>query len=290
MVSIACVIPTHNRPDGLRRALRSVLEQSFKPNEIIVVDDLAQPETAAVVAALSEGGNITLLQPAFAEGHRSAGSSRNHGAENASSDYLAFLDDDDRWHPSFLSKLVDELQDSDESLACCWIGVESEGQVLRVRRTVPHMKAQEVLTRNPGFTGSNFMISREAFASIGGFDSELPVSNDIDFLVRALQAGFDYMIVPMVLAYQNVGGRGHLSSRGPSRAQGILKYQEKYSHMLSPQDLRRLRRKRYVAMRFPEQKIWWRCIYFFLTVLTSDKEAWVAKLKSVVNRHPAEYA
>lgn len=290
MESIACIIPTHNRPQGLRKALHSVLQQTRPADEIIVVDDVASPETQALISDFRSDVPIRLCQPDIPVGRRSAGTSRNFGAQLASSDYLAFLDDDDYWHSDFLESLVSAADTEGTELVCCWISLRRQGVEVRVRRPSSGLRAEEVITKNPGFTGSNFIVSRTAFESIGGFDPDLPVSNDIDLLVRLLRAGVAYSVVPVPLAHQTTDGRDHLSARGLKRANAIRKYQEKHRQYLSRQDLRRLRRNRYVAMRFPEQNPVLRGVYFALTVLTSDLGDWAMKSRKVVKRLPSEYA
>lgn len=290
MATIACIVPTHNRPSGLRRALRSVVEQTHPPTEIIVVDDVASPATPNVIEEFQGVAEIRLLQPDIATERRSAGTSRNYGAREASSDYLAFLDDDDHWHPAFLERLAEALREHDTQLACSWIAVQSQGREVRVRRPAPHLRVEDVITRNPGFTGSNFLIRRSAFELIGGFDPNLPVANDIDFLVRALQNGVDYAVAPQALAYQTTDGRDHLSSRTSRRAKSIDTFEAKYRHIMSSQDLRRIRRDKYDAMRYPEQKFWWRAYYFFMSVATAERKDWVFKLRKMARREPSDYA
>ena len=98
---VACIIPTHDRPDLLSQALDSVLGQAMAPAEVVVVDDLDDPHTATVVAAVA-------LQAPFPVRHvvnralGGASGSRNAGAAASTAPVLAFLDDDDAWRPEYL--------------------------------------------------------------------------------------------------------------------------------------------------------------------------------------------
>src|SRR5690606_32732850 len=123
-----------------------------------------------------------------------AGSSRNVGARLATGDLLAFLDDDDMWEPDHLESLHAVLLDEHADVAVGWTRSDDPGFVFaRIR---PGLTARQVVSVNPGFVGSNFLITAEAFAAVGGFDPTLRVSNDQDLLVRLLAAGRTYAVVP----------------------------------------------------------------------------------------------
>ncbi|MGH6887029.1 MAG: glycosyltransferase family 2 protein, partial [Geminicoccales bacterium] len=91
MPSIAVVIPTHNRTTPLVRAVRSVLSQTLRPAELIVVDDGSTPPAGGCLADFPEVRVI--VNPR----RMGAASSRNRGVQAASSELIAFLDSDDYW-------------------------------------------------------------------------------------------------------------------------------------------------------------------------------------------------
>jgi glycosyltransferase involved in cell wall biosynthesis len=115
---VSVIIPVYNRPRLVREAAESVLAQSFRDFELIVVDDGSTDETPAVLADLAAQasrsaagtpvpaaakpvGRITVHRIAH-NGH--PGAVRNRGAELARGRYLAFLDADDLWHPQKLER------------------------------------------------------------------------------------------------------------------------------------------------------------------------------------------
>jgi serine acetyltransferase/GT2 family glycosyltransferase len=245
---IGCVIPTHDRPELLREALDSVLAQRLPPAvslDIVAVDDAGSPETAEVVAELAASlpSRHRLRLLVRTDGPPGASASRNAGARTVDAGTLAFLDDDDAWTADHLQCLVERAREAGAEMAVAWMDLldrdGSTGPLLRMR---PGLGAAEVAVDNPGFTGSNFLISRSAFERIGGFDAALPVANDKDFLVRFLQAGFSYAVSFRATAIHREHDGPQLTNNNSRRAAGIEAYIAKHHDLLGPRGRSRLLR------------------------------------------------
>ncbi|WP_433050328.1 glycosyltransferase family 2 protein [Dactylosporangium sp. CS-033363] len=240
MPDVTVVVPTHDRPGDLERAVASVRRQTVPPVAIVVVDDTGSAEEAA--------GRLGVRYVRVAS--HTAGASRNRGALHADTSHLAFLDDDDEWAPTFLERLLAAGGD----LAAAWTWYQ-RGEQRRPGCTLPRrLRAADCLHHNPGLTGSNFVVRTAAFRALRGFDPLLIVNNDLDLLVRALDAGLHHVVVPERLVIQHSRGHGHLSSRGPHRASGLALYRDKYRDRLTLAQRRFLARERYVALKFPGQR------------------------------------
>ncbi|MFT4011635.1 MAG: hypothetical protein QM655_16510, partial [Nocardioidaceae bacterium] len=100
---------------------------------------------------------------------------------------------------------------------------------------------RDVVGRNPGFIGSNFVIRRRAFEDVGGFDPDLRVVNDRDFVYRYLAAGHCYAVVEAPPVLQRKHGAGQLTRATEMRAVGLEKYIDKHRAALSRRDLRSMR-------------------------------------------------
>lgn len=286
--SITCVIPTHARDDLLAIALASVLAQTYLPDAVVVVDDVGSPETQRLVR--SYGDRATYLNAAGGE-NAGASRSRNLGASRAASTYLAFLDDDDRWEPSFLADCLAELTRSGSSLVAAWGAREVNGHLYPNSLSVePGVTGNQALAHNPGVTGSNFLVRRSVFEALGGFDAGLPVYNDLDFFVRFLLAGHAYGVVPKSLVIQTADGAGHLSSRGASRAAGIEKYIAKHRTQATRSQLRRLRRDFHLAQRFKGQQRTRLGIHFVLMWANSSPRQLVRVIREKSTRRAKIYA
>ena len=97
---ISVIIPTLDRPKLLLRAIESVLRQTHRDIEVIVVVDRPSPETFAAVQAVSDSRLRLIVNP-----HpTTAGGARNIGADQAAGEWIAFLDDDDEWLPNKLEQ------------------------------------------------------------------------------------------------------------------------------------------------------------------------------------------
>src|SRR6266481_7201740 len=108
MPKVSVIIPTHNRAEFLRSAITSVLNQTYQNFEIIVVDDASTDKTREIITSFDDQ-RIKYIRH---EVNKGDAGSRNTGILNSSSDYLAFLDDDDQWLPEKLQTQMDLLINS----------------------------------------------------------------------------------------------------------------------------------------------------------------------------------
>lgn len=131
-VLISIVIPTHNRAQLLARSLRSVLEQTWRTIEVIVVDDASSEDVGAVVRAAGDD-RVRLLR---LEERSGAASARNAGIREARGAYIAFQDSDDLWLPEKLKRQMACMQRSGADMVCCAFHRCDEAG--RVWQTFPH--------------------------------------------------------------------------------------------------------------------------------------------------------
>lgn len=105
MAFISVIIPTYNREEFLKRAIDSVLNQTFKDFEVILVDDGSTDGTYNLIQQYEK---ITYLK----QENLGVSAARNLGLEKASGEFIAFLDSDDEWQSDKLQKQVDFLQNN----------------------------------------------------------------------------------------------------------------------------------------------------------------------------------
>jgi glycosyltransferase involved in cell wall biosynthesis len=289
---VSCVVPTHDRPAGLRAALRSILAQSVRPAQIIVVDDVGGGLACAVVDEIRnpDGPHIEYVDVSTDVAPKGAAYSRNRGAELAEQSIVAFLDDDDVWLPDFLEVCLARLGESNADLVATDLILRSSEDDAGVVRTVRiHTEASSILADNPGVTGSNFVIRRAAFERIGGFDPCLPVNNDLDFLVRLIDAGMRYESTGRALVVHSTAGPGHLSSRGERRASGVERYLAKYSTRLSRSQRRALIRDVHRSRRGDGQPIRRDARLIFLILVNSPPREVLRSMRIRMTRSPRPY-
>lgn len=239
--TVTCVIPTHRRSNYLSQALSSVLNQTRPPSAIVVVSDVEDAATSDVVTSASDKARIPVVYVERFDGEPGASRSRNAGAALAQTSHIAFLDDDDEWAPPYLERALQAVDATGADLVATNMVEFSSAH----RRELPPIRdglaASDVLSINPGITGSNILVSAAAFASIDGFDVALPVKNDTDFCARYLRAGLSYAVISDYLVLQRKHESGQLTAVTEARAQGTEAYIHKHREHLSKNDLRILR-------------------------------------------------
>jgi len=188
VTAVSVVIPTRNRRQWLRQGLRSVLAQTEVELEVIVVDDGSNDDTGAVVAGLGDA-RVVLLRH---DRPRGASASRNHGAEEARGEWVAFLDDDDLWAPP---KLSCQLQTA-KATGRMWVyagcvNVDANLRVLGGRPPPsPDHVARLIFRRNliPG-SASSVVIRHDTFRRVGPFDVGLRGAEDWEMWIRLAKLG-----------------------------------------------------------------------------------------------------
>ena len=187
---VAIVIPTHNRLRQLQRAVASAEAQTYSDRELIVVDDGSSDGTAAW---LSTQPTIRTVRTTVT-GAGGAGAARNRGIEQAGGDYIAFLDDDDVWHPAYLERQIAFLSANDDaSLSFAdHIEVAADGKASHPD-TAPLLHYSSPLVRMLAesfiHTMSVVVCRRRLFATVGPFNEGLAIVQDFEWYARLLAAG-----------------------------------------------------------------------------------------------------
>jgi glycosyltransferase involved in cell wall biosynthesis len=146
-VSVSVVIPTHNSQATIERALTSVYSQTVAPTEIIVIDDCSSDETRKVVKDISD---LAPVKTYLFELDQNLGPSyaRNHGWDRATSDYVAFLDSDDSWHPQKLEIQYRWMTQHPEVVISGHLTGHSSERFSSQNITVNHFTYGQFLVRN----------------------------------------------------------------------------------------------------------------------------------------------
>jgi hypothetical protein len=188
---VSVVLPTRGRPDLLREAVVSVLDQDYAGEiELIVVHDAEEPQTELKELA-SERRTVTLLENTHAQGLAGA---RNTGLDHATGAFIASCDDDDFWDvPKLRLQMARMLAEPD--LVVLGAGIRllmSEEQVVNWPGSSPYVsRAQLLEKRRKELHSSTLLVRRAVFDQVGGYDEALPTSyaEDYEFLLRAVEVG-----------------------------------------------------------------------------------------------------
>jgi len=209
------------------------MAQERAPSEILVVDDSGRE--AATRRAVQELGFGSVLVVANARTKGPSGA-RNTGAEIARGEFLAFLDDDDEWLPSYLSEALSQLEKNDLDVLCVDLLCRFEDGIDRPAKTAPDKLLTELfLTKNPGLGGSNLIIRKSTYRAIGGFDESFPAAGDMDLGLRlGLCGNVKYKRLPKGLVRVHQHRRPKLcTSAGDAMRQGIRRFYELHAHRMN---------------------------------------------------------
>lgn len=201
MVSI--IIPTHNRLTMLKRAIRSVKDQTFKQYELIVVSDGCTDGTNDYLKSI-EHTNFKFF---VNETPCGASAARNIGLKYAKGEYIAFLDDDDEWYNFHLEILVKKIKstDSNVGLVYGWIDYYEGDKIVNSKypnlsgNIFTHMLDKQAITNS-----SVLIIKSKVLKKVKGFDESLLRGNDGDF-IRRISKLYHVDYVPKVLCKVNIG-------------------------------------------------------------------------------------
>lgn len=182
MTAVSVIIPVYNRQDTIIKALTSVVNQTFKDFEIIVVDDGSTDDTNKIIKA--SGIDFKLIVHSENDGVSSA---RNAGILKATSPLIAFLDSDDYWLPHKLQEQVSFFKENIHAVACQtrekWIRNN-----IRVNPGLRHIKSGgNIFLKSLDLciiSPSAVMIRRSVFDEIGLFDESLAACEDYDLWLR----------------------------------------------------------------------------------------------------------
>lgn len=226
---VSIVIPTYGRPARVIKAIESVLAQTYSAIEVIVVDD-ASPEPVAPMLQNLFGDRIICLRH---DRNLGGAAARNSGIRLAKGDWIAFLDDDDRWRPEKLERQMGSLQAMgfNPAVSYCWSVVMGEEQELKVvRRFYRDGDIDKLVGGNIIGPTSVVLVHRTCLASVGLFDEELQSCQDWDMWLRCALV-FPVVGVSEVLVEQHAHGE-QISTNLEKKIDGRQKFLSKHAELL----------------------------------------------------------
>ena len=211
---VSVVLPTYDRPDLLADAINSVLEQTYDPIEIVVVDD-ASPTPAAetVESVVPDGVAVRCIRHAR---NRGANAARRSGIEAATGEVIAFLDDDDRWLPEKIAVQVNALRTGEEPPGVALVGqriLGPDGRTRAVKR--PRLNGEVVPGLLTGETAGPFSVLAVRMAAIeraGLPDLSFPSLQDREWLLR-LATEVPFRSDPAVHVERRMGDHDQIGDR-----------------------------------------------------------------------------
>lgn len=200
---VSVIIPCYKNSQTLGRAIKSVINQTYAPIEIIVVNDCS-PESVEIESELVHYPGVRYLRNPTNVG---LAETRNNGLGFARGEIVAFLDADDEYHPQKIELQVAALEPN-TVVTCNVINKYPDGRICIKRkrsRTVEH--ARDILFRNT-LVGACLLAPKNLLTNLGGYDSSLRSCEDFDLWLRLLTEGVKVKFLgdPLYIYYFNAQG------------------------------------------------------------------------------------
>ena len=207
MMNISVVIPTYNRIELLKRSIDSVINQTIKPSEIIIVDDGSNDGTEAMVK--NKYDSLKLIT----QKNKGASAARNSGIKASSGEWICFLDSDDEWKNDKLEKQITAATNNSDYKFFhsneIWI---KNGK--RINQKKKHKKYGGDIFKKCldmcRISPSSVLIEKNIFEEIGFFNEDLVVCEDYELWLRICDK-YEVFFIDEPLIFKYGGHQGQLS-------------------------------------------------------------------------------
>ncbi|KKT82097.1 MAG: hypothetical protein A3B99_04325 [Candidatus Yanofskybacteria bacterium RIFCSPHIGHO2_02_FULL_44_12b] len=231
MAKVSVIIPTHNRPEPLYKAVSSVLNQTYKDLEVIVVDGGLDRRAEEVVRDLNDPRVAYIKSDKDLNGSEA----RNIGIRRAGGEFIALLDDDDEWLSEKLDIQMKAFEHTPREVGFCFSAVKNVYDNKIQDTKVPsgiRDYFEVVLARLKGFLSVTLIVKKYVLEDVGYFDERLPSHQETELVLRiskkykGLGINQPLVLVSMRKGYEKVGF--DINKRIVGREIIINKYMEDY--------------------------------------------------------------
>lgn len=193
---VSCIIPCFNGERYLEAAIDSILQQTHRQLELIVVDDGSTDDSAAVVRRF---GDRVLYH---VQENRGPAGACNTGLALASGEYIAFLEQDDLWLPGKIRRQLEEFA-ANVQLGYC-VGHIQNFWVPELQAEAARHADKPIMRPVPGYVVQTLMVRRAVFECVGRFDESLRFAFAGEWLLRADDSGVASILIPDVVTHRRL--------------------------------------------------------------------------------------
>ncbi len=194
---VSVIIPIFNGENYLAESIASVLNQSFSPHEIIIIDD-GSTDTSANIAQSFGDGVSYYFQP-----NAGIAAARNKGVEKANGDYLAFLDCDDLWTKDKLSLQIAAFK-TDPSLDIAFGHLEQFVSPELDEETKEKLHCPDEIIA--GIHCGTMLIKQDAFNRVGLFETQFEIGEFVSWYMRAKELNLSIKVIPELVMRRRIHG------------------------------------------------------------------------------------
>lgn len=190
MPLVSVIIPTYNREKTIKRAVESVLNQTYQNIECIVVDDCSNDNTYTVIKSVNDSRLKYIKQPK----NSGACAARNRGIDEAKGEYIAFQDSDDEFRPEKIEKQLQALLENDADVVFCAMQRHGYGKCDEIFPDIEQgfQSHHDIVV---GFyVSTQMIIGKKCVFEKYKFDENMPRMQDYDLMVRVAQTEKVYFL------------------------------------------------------------------------------------------------
>jgi glycosyltransferase involved in cell wall biosynthesis len=222
--SVSVIIPTYNYGRFIAEAIESVLRQSLRPIEILVVDDGSTDDTREIVKSFNDDVGYVY------QSNAGVCAARNLGAAESRGELICFMDADDTMVPESIEKQVAKFAEDGVGLVHCGLRLVDDDTretiELKLEGGEDGVADNLLLWEGPVIAGPGaVVVSREAFSAVDGFDTEMKVGEDWDFCYRVARKFKVRFVAEPLVIYRQHASAAHRNVAEMER--GMAKFYEK---------------------------------------------------------------
>jgi glycosyltransferase involved in cell wall biosynthesis len=232
---VSVIIPTYNRAALLEIAIESIIEQSYRPIECIVVDDGSTDTTPEIMRKYEGNRNDQLTIQYIIQKNAGSQVARNTGTKASTGEYIQYLDSDDLLYPQKLENQVKYLQ---QNQGCDGVFGDWRKGLPETNEVVKGYASEDLITQmliDRCVANFSFLMRRSIVSKTGAWDPAIRRNQEIDFHIRGLLAGarFEYQSCDTGL------WRMHASERiaNTTGLNDVVFFYQKMEHLLNERQL-----------------------------------------------------
>ncbi|WP_017798112.1 glycosyltransferase family 2 protein [Oceanobacillus kimchii] len=233
---VSVIIPTYKRADKLKKAIDSVLNQTYEKIELLVVNDNEPDDNFSInleqLISSIDDSRITLVHQ---ERHINGAAARNAGINRARGEYIAFLDDDDTWVKEKLEKQIKVFRNNPK------IGLVTTGVTyIYVNENITYESipksngdvSKDILISNC-VGGTQAIVKKAIIEEVGGFDEKLRALQDYELWIRICQLTKVATVKEPCINYYNFRGTNQISQVTKNYEESFQYISEKHSKLIN---------------------------------------------------------
>lgn len=185
---LTVIIPTLNEESRLPNLLNDLTLQTYKDFEVVVVDAKSKDKTREIAQKFD--ANVVISNK------KNVSYQRNLGLKNGNSEWLVFMDADNRISKTFLEKVIKQIEATHPDILSTWIKPDSRLKKDKFTATLMNIFMDiNKKSKRPYVLESMLFIKRESFKALKGFNTTIPWSEGNDLLERACEKGMKFKFI-----------------------------------------------------------------------------------------------